>query len=325
MVRPSTHIVGAVAIAAALSTLAAAQCSGSTSSRDSDIASASSSDVAMGMVQDAAKADLVETAVAAGSFKTLAAALEAAGLVQTLKGTGPFTVFAPTDEAFAKLPKGTLESLLTPENKAKLVAILTYHVVPGKADASTVLSRSAWDTVNGQRLAISQAGGKAMVDGATITATDVLARNGVIHVIDTVMMPSDSNLVQTAKEAKFTTLARLIEAAGLTSTLSGDQPFTVFAPTDEAFAKLPPATLASLLQPQNKAQLVKILTFHVVPGRVYSDQALAAGNPATVEGGKLKIAETGGKVMVGTATVTKADIDARNGVIHVVDSVLMPQ
>jgi len=276
------------------------------------------------MIATAAASDIVETAVAAGSFKTLAAALNAAGLVETLKGAGPFTVFAPTDEAFAKLPAGTVETLLKPENREQLIAVLTYHVVPGRAEAKDVLSRPAWTTVNGQRVEISTKDGKAMVDGATIVATDVKASNGVIHVIDSVILPSSSNLVQTAKEAKFNTLARLVEAAGLGSVLTGKDSLTVFAPTDAAFAKLPPETLAMLMKPENKAELVKILTFHVVPGRVYSDQAIAAKSAATVQGGKISIVEKDGSVTVNGAKVVKANVDASNGVIHVIDAVLLP-
>ena len=137
----------------------------------------------------AASQDIVDTAVAAGSFKTLAAALQAAGLVDTLKGKGPFTVFAPTDEAFAKLPPGTVEDLLKPENKEKLVAILTYHVVPGKDLASQVTKMSSIKTVNGQSIAISVNGGTVMVDNAKVTKTDILCSNGVIHVIDSVILP----------------------------------------------------------------------------------------------------------------------------------------
>jgi uncharacterized surface protein with fasciclin (FAS1) repeats len=134
--------------------------------------------------------DIVDTAVAAGSFKTLAAALKAAGLVETLKGKGPFTVFAPTDEAFAKLPAGTVENLLKPENKAQLTAILTYHVVPGAVMASQVTSLKEAKTVNGQSLKISAVNGTVMVDKAHVTKTDIKASNGVIHVIDTVMLPA---------------------------------------------------------------------------------------------------------------------------------------
>jgi len=133
--------------------------------------------------------DIVDTAVAAGSFKTLAAALKAAGLVDTLKGKGPFTVFAPTDEAFAKLPPGTLESLLKPENKQKLTEILTYHVVPGSVMAADVAKMQSAKTVNGKSVTIKAADGSVMIDGAKVVKTDIAASNGVIHVIDSVILP----------------------------------------------------------------------------------------------------------------------------------------
>jgi uncharacterized surface protein with fasciclin (FAS1) repeats len=136
-----------------------------------------------------APADIVDTAVAAGSFNTLAAALKAAGLVETLKGPGPFTVFAPTDAAFAKLPAGTLESLLKPENKAKLAGILTYHVVAGKVMAADVVKLTSAKTVNGQSVKIAVDGSKVKVDGANVVKTDIVTSNGVIHVIDTVLLP----------------------------------------------------------------------------------------------------------------------------------------
>jgi uncharacterized surface protein with fasciclin (FAS1) repeats len=136
-----------------------------------------------------ASADIVDTAVAAGSFNTLATALKAAGLVETLKGAGPFTVFAPTDEAFAKLPAGTLESLLKPENKAKLAGILTYHVVSGKVMAADVVKLTSAKMVNGQSVKVAVNGGKVTVDGANVVKTDIATTNGVIHVIDTVLLP----------------------------------------------------------------------------------------------------------------------------------------
>jgi len=132
--------------------------------------------------------DIVAVAVGAGSFNTLVAAVKAAGLVETLQGAGPFTVFAPTDAAFAKLPKGTVEDLLKPENKEKLIAILTYHVVPGKVMAADVKTMKA-KTVNGQELTIVVADGAVTVDKAKVVKTDVAANNGVIHVIDTVVLP----------------------------------------------------------------------------------------------------------------------------------------
>lgn len=139
----------------------------------------------------AAEKDIVDTAVEAGQFGTLAAALDAAGLVETLKGPGPFTVFAPTDEAFAKLPAGTVESLLKPENKDKLVAVLTYHVVPGEVRAADVAKLAGAETVNGKTITIETVADRVMVNEATVTATDIGASNGVIHVIDTVILPPE--------------------------------------------------------------------------------------------------------------------------------------
>jgi len=136
------------------------------------------------------KKDIVDTAVSAGTFKTLAAALGAADLVATLKGKGPFTVFAPTDAAFAKLPAGTVESLLKPENKAKLQSILTYHVVSGSVPASKVVKMKKAKTVNGQSLSIKANKSGVMVGGAKVVTTDIVASNGVIHVIDTVLLPN---------------------------------------------------------------------------------------------------------------------------------------
>ena len=136
------------------------------------------------------KKDIVDTAVSAGQFNTLAAALDAAGLVDTLKGDGPFTVFAPTDEAFAKLPAGTVENLLKPENKDQLIAILTYHVVPGEVKAADVVKLDNATTVNGQDVAIQVADNGVRVNDANVIKTDIGASNGVIHVIDTVILPS---------------------------------------------------------------------------------------------------------------------------------------
>ncbi|HEX4067162.1 MAG TPA: fasciclin domain-containing protein [Acidobacteriaceae bacterium] len=145
-----------------------------------------------GVATAAPQKDIVETAVAAGSFNTLVKAVQAAGLVDTLKGKGPFTVFAPTDEAFAKLPPGTLNTLLQPENKAKLRAILLYHVVPGKVMAKQVMHMTSAKTAEGGRLKFSVVDGKVMVNNAQVIKADIPASNGVIHVIDTVLLPPNS-------------------------------------------------------------------------------------------------------------------------------------
>jgi len=138
-----------------------------------------------------AKMDIVDTAVAAGSFKTLAAALQAAGLVDTLKSKGPFTVFAPTDDAFAKLHAGTVETLLKPENKEKLKAILLYHVVAGDVTSGQVVKLTSAKTVNGQDVKISVVDGTVMINDAKVVKADIAASNGVIHVIDTVLLPAN--------------------------------------------------------------------------------------------------------------------------------------
>jgi uncharacterized surface protein with fasciclin (FAS1) repeats len=147
--------------------------------------------VAIGLASPAMAADIVDTAVGAGQFNTLARALNAARLVDTLKGPGPFTVFAPTDEAFNKLPAGTLEDLLKPENKQKLVEVLTYHVVPGKIMSSDISGKKMdVETVEGSTLAVDASSGGVMVDNAKVVSADVAADNGVIHVIDTVVLPN---------------------------------------------------------------------------------------------------------------------------------------
>jgi uncharacterized surface protein with fasciclin (FAS1) repeats len=271
-----------------------------------------------------AQGDIVDTAVAAGSFNTLAAALKAAGLVDTLKSEGPFTVFAPTDAAFAKLPAGTVEMLLKPENKDKLIAILTYHVVSGKVMAEQVVGLKGAETVNGQRVSVNASGGKVMVDGATVVKTDIGASNGVIHVIDSVILPSDKNIVETAVGAgSFKTLAAALEAAGLISALEGDGPFTVFAPTDAAFAKLPAGTVETLLKPENLEQLKSILLYHVVPGRVFSEEVVTLSTAKTLQGSTVDISTKYG-VKINNAKVVKTDINATNGVIHVIDTVIIP-
>jgi uncharacterized surface protein with fasciclin (FAS1) repeats len=273
------------------------------------------------------KLDIVDTAVKAGSFKTLAAALKAAGLVDTLKGRGPFTVFAPSDEAFEKLPSGTAETLLKPENKDKLVAILTYHVVAGNVKAADVVKLKSAKTVQGSDVKITVADGKVMVNDSNVVKTDISCGNGVIHVIDTVLLPKEGpmDIVDTAvKAGSFKTLAAALEAAGLVETLKGTGPFTVFAPTDEAFAKLPAGTVETLLKPENKDKLVAILTYHVVAGNVKAADVVKLKSAETVLGQTVAIDAKDG-VKINNAKVVKADIACGNGVIHVIDTVLLPR
>lgn len=286
----------------------------------------------------AAAKDIVDTAVAAGNFKTLVAAVEAAGLVDTLKGEGPFTVFAPTDDAFKALPAGTVDTLLK-DPKGDLTQILLYHVLPGKVMAADVKDGLEAKTVQGSPVTFKIDGQNVMINQAKIVTTDIVASNGVIHVIDAVIMPpaksaeaapaeaKAADIVDTAVAAgKFKTLVAAVEAAGLVETLKGKGPFTVFAPTDEAFAALPAGTVDALLK-DPKGDLTKILLYHVVEGKVMAaDVAKMDGQMVkTVSGGELTIKVDSGKVAINSSNVITADIETSNGVIHVIDAVLLPK
>jgi transforming growth factor-beta-induced protein len=271
--------------------------------------------------------DIVDIAVEDGRFTTLAAALGAAGLVETLKGEGPFTVFAPTDDAFAKLPAGTVDELLKPENIDQLKDILLYHVVSGNVMAADVVKLDSATTVQGSDVAIKEDMGNVMVNDAKVILTDIVGSNGVIHVIDSVILPPAelSDIVDTAvADGRFTTLVAAVQAAGLAETLKGEGPFTVFAPTDDAFAKLPAGTVEELLKPENLQKLANILLYHVVPGKVMAADVVALEKAATALGPELKINVDGNKVSINDALVTVTDVETSNGVIHVIDSVMLP-
>jgi transforming growth factor-beta-induced protein len=282
-------------------------------------------------MKEEVKKDIVDTAVAAGSFKTLATALQAAGLVDALKGAGPFTVFAPTDEAFAALPAGMLEALL--KDPKTLGDVLKYHVVSGAVKAADVVKLSEAMSLQGEPIAIKVDGSKVMVNGANVVSTDVEASNGVIHIIDTVILPpsmakaeekmEDKDIVDTAVAAgSFKTLAAALEAAGLVEALKGEGPFTVFAPTDDAFAALPAGTVEGLLK--DPAALGAILKYHVVAGKVLAADAAKLSEAETLQGAPIAISAKDGKVMINDAEVISADVMARNGVIHVINKVILP-
>jgi uncharacterized surface protein with fasciclin (FAS1) repeats len=264
--------------------------------------------------------NIVQTAIATGKFTTLTSLLTKEGLADTLATGGPFTVFAPTDAAFAKLPKATLAALAA--HPAALRSVLLYHVVPGEVTSSDVVKLSSAQTLEGSSVLIRANKGGVFVNQAKVTTPDVMASNGVIHVIDKVLIPP-KNIVATAKAAgKFTTLTALLKKSGLAGTLAGNGPFTVFAPTDAAFAKVPKATLAALAK--NKAKLRAVLLYHVVKGQVTAAQAMKLRSAKTLEGASVKIRVKSGRVVVGGATVTKADLLASNGIIHVINRVLIP-
>jgi transforming growth factor-beta-induced protein len=273
--------------------------------------------------------DIVDTAVADGRFTTLVAAVQAAELVDALKGEGPFTVFAPTDDAFAALPEGTVEELLKPENKQALTDILLYHVVEGKVMAADVTGLESATTLLGKDIAIKVDMGSVYINDAKVIITDIETSNGVIHVIDAVLLPSDEEaktIVEIAvADERFSTLVAAVTAAELVETLSGEGPFTVFAPTNDAFAALPAGTVENLLLPENKQALTDILLYHVVSGKVMAADVVGLTSATTVLGKDLTITVRDGKVFLNdTVEIIITDIEASNGVIHVIDAVLLP-
>ena len=265
-------------------------------------------------------ADIVDTAVADGRFETLAAALGAAELVDTLKGDGPFTVFAPTDDAFAALPEGTVEALL--EDIPTLTDILLYHVADGFTPAGDVVGLDRVPTLNGKKLDVRVEDGMVYLNDAQVIITDILTSNGIIHVIDAVMVP-EADIVEVAvADGRFTTLAAALEAADLIDTLKGDGPFTVFAPTDDAFAALPEGTVEALLE--DIPALTDILLYHVVAGEVFAEQVVELNYATTVNGQDVLVKASDAGVFINDAQVIITDIPAYNGVIHVLDAVILP-
>lgn len=270
-------------------------------------------------------------------FSTLLAAVKAAGLVETLSGAGPFTVFAPSNAAFAKIPAADLNALINDPEKLK--SILLYHVVVGKATAADVIEMTMAKTVNGAAVNLKVNGGKVMINDATVTQADVQATNGVIHVIDTVLMPPTGAMAaaptstaaaeptQTitgivSMDPNFSTLLAAVKAADLEATLLGKGPFTVFAPSNAAFAKIPKADLDALLADPEK--LKAVLLYHVVAGQVMAADVVKLTTADTVNGAAVDIQVDGSTVIINNATITKADVPAINGVVHVIDTVLMP-
>ncbi|MFT6000622.1 MAG: transforming growth factor-beta-induced protein [Neolewinella sp.] len=310
---------------------------------------------------------VVEIAAGNDDFSTLVAAVKAAGLAETLSGEGPFTVFAPTNAAFAALPEGLVAELVKPENKATLQKILTYHVVSGNLKAADVVAgiksndgMLAATTVAGSDFNVMLDMGSVKIkDGkgnvTTVTATDVMGSNGVIHVIDRVLLPADvdpgmllkAEAIPTAAPGQtiaaiasgnedFSTLVAALGAAGLVETFDGVGEYTVFAPTNAAFDKLPEGTVTELVTNQ-KEKLGAILAYHVLPFVISAEDLIAAIKAnknyyliqtlgkqtivATIEDGKVQIIDPNGN----RSTVIMTDVKASNGVIHAIDQVILPR
>ncbi|MDR9364085.1 MAG: fasciclin domain-containing protein [Balneolaceae bacterium] len=271
--------------------------------------------------------NIVETATDDGNFDILVQAIQDAGLADALQGTGPFTVFAPTDDAFDGLPDGVLESLTTEQ----LAEILQFHVISGVAISSGSLAATQdVETLLGEEILVQANGGVTVNGSANVITADVEASNGIIHAIDSILLPQSirialglPNIVDQAVElGNFTTLAGALEQVGLTTTLKYTGDYTVFAPSDDAFSALPDGLLGSLTD----EQLTEILTYHVLSGEVFADDLGAEQAPASLEGGEVFVTKDGdGNVTVnGSASVVAADVDVTNGVIHAIDQVILP-
>jgi uncharacterized surface protein with fasciclin (FAS1) repeats len=275
-----------------------------------------------------AQNSVVDIIVNSADHDTLEAAVIAAELADDLSGPGPFTVFAPTDAAFASLPSGTIETLLT-DPTGTLAQILLYHVVAGQALSATLSDGQTITTLLGEDITVTIGMNGVMINNATVVVADITATNGVVHVIDAVLLPPAPQPTTTVVDVivnsdVHNTLEAAVVAAGLVETLSGTGPFTVFAPTDAAFAALPAGTVETLLADPT-GTLTQILLYHVVGAQALSTDLTNGQTVATLQGQNVTVTINAEGVFINNAQVTVADIVTDNGVIHVIDAVLLPQ
>lgn len=266
--------------------------------------------------------DLVSVASGAG----LTTLLDLVTLAELeLPAEGRFTIIAPTNDAFAKIPADQLEVLARPENRDTLRAILAHHILPGALSSASLFDRVAVDTLGGQRVAID-ASSALSIGGGQVSIADVAFDRGVVHVVDSVLMPETRSIASIASEdGRFGTLLAAVEAAGLTDQLgpeNGD--WTVLAPTDAAFAALPDGTVETLLRPENRDQLIEVLALHVIPGRLYRKDLVTAGSARSYLAAPIEFSVRGGRIEANGATIVVADVEASNGVVHAIDRVILP-
>jgi uncharacterized surface protein with fasciclin (FAS1) repeats len=280
--------------------------------------------IALGEAYELALKIIPASLIDADDFGTLVAAVVAADLVDILSGDGPFTVFAPTDEAFAALPAGTVEALLA--DIPALTNILLYHVVSGAAVYSKDVAAGEVGMANGFNATITTDNGGVQIEGANIIEVDFAASNGVIHVIDQVILPPETGngtlVEELSKRSGFSTLLAAATAAGLVDALNAQGPKTLFAPNDAAFAKLPAGTVEALLA--DIPALTDILLYHLFPDATVSSSLVTAGNITMANSKSATLATENGGVQINNANVIEADLDATNGIIHVIDTVIIP-
>ena len=267
--------------------------------------------------------DLASVAGRSG-LGTLLQLIEAADL-QLPEGV-QLAILAPTDAAFAKIPSATLEHILQPENRETLRAVLNYHILTPSLTSTDLFSRRNIETLNGQRLKIDDAGALPTINGSGLIAVNVRFDGGIVHVIDEVLMPQLSSIAEIGPESdQLSTLTTAVIAAGLGDQLSAEKgPWTIFAPVDSAFSDLPDGALDGLLRTENRVRLTDLLGLHIVPGRLYSSDLLATKSVQTLFGETVEFAIKDGRLCVGDASLIGEEIEASNGVIHLIDSVILP-
>lgn len=269
--------------------------------------------------------NIVELASTTDELSTLVTAVTAGDLVDTLSGAGPFTVFAPTNAAFKDLPDGVVDDLLKPESKDALVEVLTYHVVAGKVVAGDITDGLTSPTVEGKHNVTFTTDKDAVkVNFAVVTTADVMATNGVVHIVDHVLLPYDNIVEKASATDTLSTLVTAVTAAELGDTLQAPGPYTVLAPTNDAFSALPAGTVENLLKPENKDQLVGVLTYHVLPTFTLSKDLTDGATPVTVQGQPVTVSVDGTTVKFNEAAVVTPDVLAMNGVVHIIGGVLTP-
>jgi transforming growth factor-beta-induced protein len=289
---------------------------------------------------------LLQVADEAGLFSVFLSLVAAADLESKLGEPGPFTVFAPTDQAFAKLPPDIVARLLLPENKTTLQSLLRYQILGGVKRLGE-LSDSDIDTLEGSKVKFAFVKGSLEINGATIEPSDIAASNGILHGIDSVVSPPTISLnaltgnvtvadttpqdltkpfIETiTSTGTFSTLIAAVKASGIDDVFTGPGPFTVFAPSDDAFARLPKEVLRKLLLPANRDALVQILKHHVTAARVTGADLKDKGQLKMLDGTMVTVLIASGKISVDSARMTRADEYTTNGVYHVLDSVLLPK
>jgi transforming growth factor-beta-induced protein len=269
---------------------------------------------------------LAETLSESPQLSILTRAIQETDLLQTLEKEGPFTLFAPSDAAFAKLPDGALEELLQEGNEDVLASILKYHIISGKVASSELTDGQVAATLQGENFVISTSDG-VKVNGALVATPDIAAGNGMIHIIDEVLLPlsmQPKNIAQLVlANENLSYLASALQSADLIGTLSQDGTFTMFAPTDDAFEALPEGMLIDLLKPENKETLGSLLGYHVIGSKLMAEDLQNDQSIITVQGESMTVNLKEG-VKVNDAVITGSNIEASNGVMHLVNQVILP-